>query len=264
MSNSHASRLRLRDVREVFRLLADVRDLRGQPLLQRQRAVDGLCQLIGAWHGFCVEFNSFTPEKWVQATRVVTGGAPDSRALRWFAEWAAYNRLNEDPLVNVTTRMNRSIGAVQLRELQAVGLDSSSDIYHGWYEVSGVGDTLVSFFRHATPAVASGIALHRERTESAFNRRDRRMVRMFMAELYRLHQRGELDDGHAQPALAPRQQQVLEQLLRGHSAKQIAAHLGLSQRTVEEYTCGLYEKFGVATRAELMARFLQHQAPPDR
>ena len=256
MSTSHAHRVRLRDVRRVFRLLGEVRELRGSPTLQRQRAVDGLCELIGAWHGFGVEFHDFTPERWVQVGQLVTGGSPDSRTLKWFAEWAAYNRLNEDPLVDTSTRMSRPIGLIQLRDLSEAGLNRSTETYHGWLEVSQIGDTLASFYRHTTPEKASGIALHRERGEAPFSRRDRRIARLFMAELYRLHRRGELAARDEEPSLPPRQQQVLERLMHGHSAKQIAAGLGLSQRTVEEYVRGLYEKFGVNSRAELMAQFL--------
>ena len=257
MSTSRTHRLRLSDLRRLYRLVGEIRELRSHPTVQRQRMINGLCELIGAWHGFSVHFAHFTPEQWVQAASVVTGGAPDSRTLKWFAEWAAHNKLNDDPLVDACTRMRRPVGAIRRRDLQAAGLHNGGEIYHGWYEISDLGDSLVSIHHRSGPTDVAGIALHRERNDADFSVRDRKMMRLFMIELYRLYRDGELEAGQGELLLPPRQQQVLERLLHGHSAKQIAAAMGLSQRTVEEYARGLYEKFGVTTRAELMARFLR-------
>ena len=57
-------------------------------------------------------------------------------------------------------------------------------------------------------------------------------------------------------AIPERMRQTLERLLDGHSEKQVAAMLGLSPNTVHCYVKHLYSRFGVTTRAELMARFL--------
>ena len=61
-------------------------------------------------------------------------------------------------------------------------------------------------------------------------------------------------------AIPERMRQTLERLLDGHSEKQVAAMLGVSPNTVHHYVKHLYSRFGVTTRAELMARFL----PPVR
>jgi DNA-binding CsgD family transcriptional regulator len=52
-------------------------------------------------------------------------------------------------------------------------------------------------------------------------------------------------------------QQVLERLLRGDGAKQVASHLGLSIHTVNDYTKELYRRFGVNSRAELLSLFVR-------
>jgi DNA-binding CsgD family transcriptional regulator len=53
--------------------------------------------------------------------------------------------------------------------------------------------------------------------------------------------------------LPRRLQQVLERLIAGDSTKQIAAHLGLSVHTVNEYIETLYRRFGARSRGELFA-----------
>jgi DNA-binding CsgD family transcriptional regulator len=59
--------------------------------------------------------------------------------------------------------------------------------------------------------------------------------------------------GPAGFALTDRQRDVLGSLLTGRSAKEVAASLGLSVHTVNDYTKVLYRRFGVTTRAELVA-----------
>ena len=56
--------------------------------------------------------------------------------------------------------------------------------------------------------------------------------------------------------LSPRLRAVLERLLEGHAEKQIAFDLELSPHTVHDYVKALYKKFGVASRAELLALVL--------
>jgi len=58
------------------------------------------------------------------------------------------------------------------------------------------------------------------------------------------------------PPLSPRMQQTLELLLAGDSEKQIAGKLKLSRHTVHVYVKALYRGFGVASRGELLSRFI--------
>jgi DNA-binding NarL/FixJ family response regulator len=59
------------------------------------------------------------------------------------------------------------------------------------------------------------------------------------------------------PSLSPRMQQTLQRLLVGDSEKQIANQLGLSRHTVHVYVKALYRGFGVSSRGELLACFVQ-------
>jgi DNA-binding NarL/FixJ family response regulator len=93
-------------------------------------------------------------------------------------------------------------------------------------------------------------------TKSGTADRRRRLVAMFCAML------GEqLLDGkpatHNGAALPRRQRQTLELLLAGDAEKQIAARLGISKNTVHVYVKSLYKRFGVSSRAELLARWVR-------
>lgn len=61
------------------------------------------------------------------------------------------------------------------------------------------------------------------------------------------------------PELPPRLDETLRALLRGRSEKQIARDLGVSPHTAHGYIKELHRRFGVATRSELLIRFLPSQ-----
>ncbi|MDP2406416.1 response regulator transcription factor [Hydrogenophaga sp.] len=62
----------------------------------------------------------------------------------------------------------------------------------------------------------------------------------------------------AMSSLSQREREVLAELLEGHYNKNIADHLGITQRTVEFHRANIFEKMGVASAVELarhMGRF---------
>ncbi len=58
----------------------------------------------------------------------------------------------------------------------------------------------------------------------------------------------------ASTQLSDREREVAHQLLEGKSNKQIASTLGISVRTVEFHLKNIYEKYGVASRMELVLK----------
>ena len=53
--------------------------------------------------------------------------------------------------------------------------------------------------------------------------------------------------------LTTREQEVLEAVARGERSKEIAFHLGISERTVKAHLSSIYNKFGVDSRAAAIA-----------
>lgn len=59
------------------------------------------------------------------------------------------------------------------------------------------------------------------------------------------------------PKLTPRQALVCGLVSNGLSAKEIAAELGLSPRTVEAYREEIYKKYGVRNAVELVRKTIR-------
>jgi DNA-binding NarL/FixJ family response regulator len=68
--------------------------------------------------------------------------------------------------------------------------------------------------------------------------------------------------GPEKPEVTPRQRDVLSGLARGLTAKEIAAELHLSPRTVEAHKYQLMERLGIQTSAELIQYALRHGMGP--
>ena len=66
------------------------------------------------------------------------------------------------------------------------------------------------------------------------------------------------------PELSPREEQTLSFLKAAYCEKEIAVALGLKRNTVHAYVKGIYKRFGVHSRAELLVRVLgdeRHDRP---
>jgi DNA-binding NarL/FixJ family response regulator len=61
----------------------------------------------------------------------------------------------------------------------------------------------------------------------------------------------------ANPILTPREHSVLEHLARGLANKQIAAALGISERTVKFHVSSVFAKLGAANRTDAVTRAVQ-------
>ena len=59
-------------------------------------------------------------------------------------------------------------------------------------------------------------------------------------------------------ALSPREREVLQLIVAGHSSKEIARTLAVSVTTVERHITHVYEKLGVHGRAEAASYAFRH------
>ena len=120
----------------------------------------------------------------------------------------------------------------------------------------------VAYARRAIEAGAAGFVLkHSASRELVLALRAALQGRTFVspdlaAELCRA--RATSTDGGPVAALTPRQREILQLLAEGKSAKEIAAVLGLSARTVEDHKYRLMESLGIENSAELIHFAIKH------
>ena len=76
----------------------------------------------------------------------------------------------------------------------------------------------------------------------------RRVLTMFVEQAYRSSEHG---GSWAQPPITVREKEVLAMLVAGRSNKEIAAPLGIEERTVKAHVAKLFRKLGVSNRVTL-------------
>lgn len=66
----------------------------------------------------------------------------------------------------------------------------------------------------------------------------------------------------SQGNLSPQETRVRDCIVKGYSNKQIAQHYNLSEKTVKFHITNIFKKYGVSTRANLIAEFYLSQQKP--
>ncbi|MBB4120748.1 response regulator transcription factor [Martelella radicis] len=108
------------------------------------------------------------------------------------------------------------------------------------------------------------IGFHRALSQPRFSERERRIVAHALRGIrwfYRLQMLSE-GIGVASEPLTPMESKVLCDLLQGLSERQIAENNGQSPHTVHDHVKRIYRKYGVSSRASLMALWLGQPLPP--
>jgi DNA-binding CsgD family transcriptional regulator len=252
-----ADLLRVQDVRDAYRLIGECRDLGSDPALWHRRMLEGLCRLVGAPQGSGGEGRWLGPPNLVVVTSAFEFGMP--RNVREM--YASYHRElgpGGDPIFRALWRRRGRLLTVTRRQVVPDAAWYRSISYDRYFRPTGVDQGLVSVYPVGADGSIQVIALQRAIGEQDFSPRQRRVAGFFHAELGRLIGRALVSDTEASPGnLPPRLRQTLACLLEGDSEKQVAARLGLSPATTHQYVTALYRKFGVQSRAQLLAHALR-------
>jgi DNA-binding CsgD family transcriptional regulator len=263
---ARSKRLSLRDVRAVFRLVGECRELGADVVAWRRHLAAGLCRLTGAQVGFCGE-NEYSAQVWKRIIHYEDlGWACAADRQRAWELYQASGTFGQDL---VAERLFRKL-PIKLQTFCREQVISSRE----W----GRSITLNDFLRRGRVDLAilsqqtfgSGtrtntVVLLPLFGEAPLPERSRRLVHLAQQELHPLL--GTVLAAAGQPgwsSLPPRWRQTLGRLLEGDSEKQVALRLGISRATVHEYVTGLYRHFGVSSRGELLAFFIRRYsaAPP--
>jgi DNA-binding CsgD family transcriptional regulator len=254
---SKSRRLRLQDVRRAFRLVGDCRDLGDDPAAWRLRSFEGVMRLVG---GRAVIGGEMRWPRGPRPTEVVqaldAGFEPRERAL--FAEFMRACGPSGHPLFVPLSKLSGRLITRTCRQLLDDAEWYRSPCFDQYIKPTGVDHSVNSHFELAGTGTINLIGLNRPPGERDFSGREVRLLHLFHGELGRLVGTALAAAGGGILArLSPRLRQTLDCLLEGDGEKRVAARLGLSLPTVHQYVTALYRRFGVASRAELMARFIR-------
>jgi DNA-binding CsgD family transcriptional regulator len=248
---SKSALLRVRDVRDAYRLIGECRDLSVHPGLWQPHMFEALRRLVGAAVGSGGEGFLHRPGP-VQVVTIFDTFEPGDRAH--FLAWVRDNGPVIDPLFQALERVPGSLVTRTRRQLISDASWYRSPAFNEYRRKAHVDHQLTSMSQISRQGAISMLVVHRSVGERNFSAREQRLLHFFHQELTPLIGRALVSATEPTPNdLSRRLRQTLSCLLEGDSEKQVAVRLGLSHATTHQYVTALYRRFGVHTRAQLLA-----------
>jgi DNA-binding CsgD family transcriptional regulator len=248
--------LRVRDVRDAYRLIGECRDLGSDPAPWHSRMLEGVCRLIGspAMGGEGRWVRPHHPGSQISAFEA--GLEARTRELH-----IAYRR-ELGPAGNPIWRALLNLGGrLVTRSRRQLVSDTEwyrSVVFNEYRRPGKIDHQLTSVYQTSDDGAISVITVYRALGERDFSPREQRLLNFFHGELGPLIGRALVSATEPSPVkLSPRLRQTLACLLDGDSEKQVANRLGLSYDTTHQYVTALYRHFGVGSRAQIMAYVLK-------
>lgn len=266
---SKSSHLRTADVRAIYELAGQCRELGDDPHVWRRHYAAGLGRLIATDLVFCVETAGCRGGRMADLGVAEWGWEHGFDRAGWVQ---AMIEFRHDPayslgLQHYFRRFAADDGtACSRRELipdEAWECSFDRDVIH---RTIGIDHVAWCFRSLAGPAdEQAGVIALRDAGRRDFGPREKAILADAQAALAPLVGGPLARFADPSPtALPPRTRQVLRCLLEGDGDKQTAAHLGMSPLTVNVHTKRIYRHFGVLSRAELLARWVRRGWPVGR
>ncbi len=259
---SKSQRLRFRDLRDIYRLIGDCRDLGANVRSWREHMLQGLRRLVDAQVAVGSEVRTGGPERRIEVRHCIDLGWASAASRAYFLRYLDGGGVVGDP--TLWTCLNLAHPLATRRREQLIGDRPwfNSVEYNEFRRPAGSDDWLGSIASPAEFPAFQVINLDRPPGAKRFTPRETRLVHLFHHELKRLIPvfLAWDEDGYL-AGLSLRLRQTLGCLLEGDSEKQVALRLGLSRHTVHEYVKTLYRRFDVSSRAELLAYCLRIRPP---
>jgi DNA-binding CsgD family transcriptional regulator len=242
-------------VRELLRLLGEMREILDSGGHALQHAAEGLLRLLGAdAGGFALGPRGTLPDD--NISQIIASGFPSSQVGQVRQLYVAEHGLAVDPAAAVIVRAHSQGSSKVARRCELVD-DSAwydSDFVNDFRRPWHLDDSIYGAFAGADGSFV-GVGCFRSWGSRKFAERERALAQLFVEQCA-----GWILQRREAAALTPRQRQTLQCLLEGDCAKQIAGKLGLSTYTVKEYIQAVYRANGVTSQAELMARLLPRRS----
>ena len=216
---SASQNLSLSDIRSVFRVLGDVRDLRHDRAEQEQCMTDGLREAVGASLGWASTFDAFRPGAATRVEQFIPGTVRDETVLKCLEDWQKISDFADDPMVDLG-RPSTEASDVVCRS-QRLTLSDWQDyaIYDEVIDPAGVADTMAMWFRYPGGDRIRGYALFRMKGDRVFSPKQVGMARLFVEELGFLYVQGKLEPPDVLDELPARLRRLVPLLLTGLGQK---------------------------------------------
>jgi DNA-binding CsgD family transcriptional regulator len=257
---SRSELLRVCDVKAAYRVIGDCLDVGGDPIQWQGVAFEGMCRLVGALGASGGEGMWSRPSKPLRPITTFMVGFDDTVRERLNAYMRVQGVL-ADPIFQRLQHVPGRIVTRTRRELVPNREWYRSLSFNEYRKGAGFDHQLTSIYQVSPQGAIATVCACRGLGERDFSGRERDLASFFHAELGRFIGRALVSATEPTvTALPPRLRQTLACLLEGDSEKQIAARLGLGYSTVHQYVTMLYRRFGVQSRAELMAYVFKRRA----
>jgi DNA-binding CsgD family transcriptional regulator len=272
MGNTH---LRVADVRELLRLIGEVRELGAEPRQWREHMLSSLSRLCGAkvsllaeaWlphpHSTSADLKRVwslaeerahqvslpgLPVKAVVLQMVDVGFSNPTQRDAYYEFFFAAN-YHDDPSFSGCLNVALSASTAARQEFITDGEWYQSPHVNNQCRLMDLDNYVCSAQRIGDTGCMSIMGFYRPFGDRPFSERETALVRVFHEELGRLwsHSREALPSRF----LTPRLRDTLRHLLAGLSEKEIADVLTLSRQTVHDYVKALYRRYGVGSRSQL-------------
>lgn len=264
---SKSQRVRLREVRTIYRLLGECCEQGSQAEAWYRHLLLGAGRLVGApvtTGGQVAGWNrARTSDALPQPILVLDMGWRDYQTHDLFQAWLRFGDVRTDLLYARLCEGNQRLRTRYRRQVVSDGEWYLSEHYNDYRRHGGTDDCLYSVATFPGGDLVQSIALHRPPGDRPFGDRERHIIHWLHHELMCLVG-GPLVSPHEDDCLklSPRLRQTLQCLLEGDSEKQAALRLNISRSTVHDYVKQLYRRFGVHSRSELLALWMKRYQPP--
>lgn len=259
---AHSARPGMDEIRSVFRVLGNVRDLRDDHAAWQSHAIESLAPMLGAAQGTSLRLEHFRPGGPLRLADMVHAGWSNPANAAMWEDVLRSGNVTADPQIAAAVNIPDPVVAVLRPQLVPDEQWYGGPIVHDWLRVTETDGHVCGWFRLGGERdEVLGFTFHRYWRDRAATERQRNVLRLFIEELRQLWAEGKLGSmrPRADPLLSPRERQVLDRLAAGDTVRQAALFLELSPRTVEDHVKALHRKFGVKRRGELLAAYLGHQ-----
>lgn len=244
-AKSASHRLKLKDVRAIFHLIGELRQMGADPNVWRPHMVQRLRKLLDAQVVVSSEVHFRKLGRGgMRLVDVGWGGDEDGNT------WQIHTERDDERPENYWLAARQPAG----EEVEkANGGDPVIPVTPAKKVYAGTSFILSQYPLPHIGAVDQ-LGLHRSFGDPPFTGVQHKLVRLLHVELGRLW-KGDVLRRAKDPTtdLPPRLAQTLAELMVGRSEKEIANKLQLSKHTIHNYVKALHQRLGVSSRGELLA-----------